>query len=165
MRRALTLLLACLSAVASAQTVPSPAESNKALVRRAFAAFNQGDVAAINQIFDPAGPIHNTRGGVSLQGGPFTELKDACPMCAALSPRSITIDFIVADGDFVAVRSTWTGNYTGTTPHGVHIQSKPVSVVYINFYRVHNGRIVENWAQSDNLHLAEQLGFTLTPPQ
>jgi predicted ester cyclase len=35
-------------------------------------------------------------------------------MCAALEPRNITIDLMLAERDLVAVRSTWRGAYTGT---------------------------------------------------
>ena len=38
---------------------------------------------------------------------------------------------------------------------------KPVTVRYVNIYRIANGRIVENWASYDRLALAVQLGFDL----
>lgn len=54
-------------------------------------------------------------------------------MCARLSNRRITIDLIVsgdgAEGDMVAVRSTWSGRYSGTV-RGVTVADKDVSVTY-----------------------------------
>jgi predicted ester cyclase len=38
-----------------------------------------------------------------------------------------------------------------------------VSMVYTNLYRIADGKIVENWYQSDSLSFAEQLGMKLTP--
>jgi predicted ester cyclase len=84
-------------------------------------------------------------------------------MCAALSNRQIKIDLIIAEGHMVAVRSTWSGKYSGTV-RGTAVADKDISVTYTNFYRVVGGKIVENWYQSDSLSLAEQLGFKLTPP-
>jgi predicted ester cyclase len=84
-------------------------------------------------------------------------------MCAALEQRKIVIDVLVAEGDLVTVRSTWTGLYTGTV-HGVSVRRKPVTLIYCNIYRVSGGRIRENWATADRLSFAEQLGFQLTPP-
>jgi hypothetical protein len=46
------------------------AEGNKAVVVRAFRALDQGDLATPNDVFDPKGPIHSTRGTTTLQGGP-----------------------------------------------------------------------------------------------
>ena len=158
----IAMLLSTLS-VWGQQPAANDAEANKALVQRAFQAFNQGDVKTLNDAFDPKGPIHGRRGQDKLQGGPFTELKDSCPMCAALSNRQIKIDLIVAEGDLVAVRSTWSGKYSGTV-RGTTVADKDVSVIYTNFYRVAGGKIVENWYQQDSLGLAEQLDFKLMPP-
>jgi predicted ester cyclase len=84
-------------------------------------------------------------------------------MCASLNPREITIDFMMAEGDLVTVRSTWRGKYTDVM-RDVPISGKDVVVHYTNTYRLANGRIVENWAAYDRLHLLEQLGFVVTPP-
>jgi ketosteroid isomerase-like protein len=158
----ISMLLSALS-VCGQQSAANDAEANKVLVQRAFQSFNQGDFKTLNDVFDPKGPIHGRRGQDKVQGGPFAELKDSCPMCAALSNRQIKIDLIVAEGDMVAVRSTWSGKYSGTV-RGTAVADKDISVTYTNFYRVAGGKIVENWYQSDSLSLAEQLGFKLTPP-
>lgn len=138
------------------------ADVNKAVVRRAFQALEQGDVKTLNEVYDPKGLVHSTRGKTSVQGGPFADLKSTCPMCASLSNRKITIDMLLSDGDMVAVRSTWSGKYSGTI-RGMAVPEKDVSIVYTNIYRIADGKIVENWYQSDNLSLAEQLGMKLMP--
>ena len=84
-------------------------------------------------------------------------------MCAALQGRKIAIDVMLAEGDLVAVRSIWTGTYMGTV-RGIAIARKPVTLVYMNIYRVAGGRIVENWASADGASLARQLGFVISPP-
>jgi predicted ester cyclase len=83
-------------------------------------------------------------------------------MCAHLSNRKITIDLLLSDGDLVAVRSTWSGKYSGTI-RAIAVADTDVSIVYTNIYRIAEGKIVENWYQSDSLSLAEQLGMKLTP--
>lgn len=140
------------------------AETNKTVVRRAFQALEQGDLKTLNEVFDPKGPVHTPRGKIILQGGPFTDLKSSCPMCADLSSRKITIDLLLSDGDLAAVRSTWSGKYSGTF-RGTAVTDKDVSVVYTNIYRISDGKIVENWYLSDSLYLAEQLGMKLTPAE
>ncbi|MGA2539647.1 MAG: ester cyclase [Terracidiphilus sp.] len=166
MRRLLwASLIMLLTAAALAQSAgpESTAEANKAVVTRAFAALNEGDLKTLNELFDPDGPWHLPSGKTIPQGGPFTELAKSCPMCAALEQRKIVIDVIVAESDLVSVRSTWSGFYTGTA-RGVSIHQKPVTLVYFNIYRVSGGRIRENWAEYDRMAMAEQLGFQVTPP-
>jgi ketosteroid isomerase-like protein len=138
----------------------SSSEANKAVVRRAFAAFEQGDVATLNELFDPEGPWHSPTGTTIRQGGPHAELKSSCPMCASLAQRKILIDVIFAEGDLVAVRSTWSGIYTGSF-RGTRVEGKKVSIIYSNIYRVVDGKIRENWADVDRLALAEQFGLQL----
>jgi ketosteroid isomerase-like protein len=150
--------------VAQSAEQESTAEANKAVVKRAFAAFNEGDLKTLNELFDPDGPWHLPNGKTIPQGGPFTELAKSCPMCAALEQRNIVIDVIVAESDLVSVRSTWGGLYTGTA-RGVSFHQKPVTLVYFNIYRVSGGRIRENWAEYDRMSMAEQLGFQVTPPR
>jgi ketosteroid isomerase-like protein len=137
-------------------------DANEAVVRRSFQAREQGDVATLNELSDPDEMLHLPGGAAVRRGGPYTELKDLCPMCAALEHRKITIDMMLAKGDLVYVRSTWAGSYTGTF-QGVPFSGRNVTVVYSNVYRVFDGRIRDNWFVSDPLSLAEQLGMKLVP--
>jgi predicted ester cyclase len=140
------------------------ADTNKSVVRRAFQAFEQGDLKTLNEVFDAKGPIHTPQGKILQRGGPFADLKSSCPMCAALNNRKITIDVLLSDGDMVAVRSTWSGKYSGTF-RGTAVTDKDVSVVYVNIYRIADSKIVDNWYLSDSLYLAEQLGLKLIPAE
>jgi SnoaL-like domain len=117
------IVLFTASAFAQSPERESAAEANKAAVKRAFAAFNDGDLKTLNELFDPHGSWHLPNGKTMPQGGPFTELAKSCPMCAALEQRKVVIDVIVAESDLIAVRSTWSGLYTGTT-RGVSIRSR-----------------------------------------
>jgi predicted SnoaL-like aldol condensation-catalyzing enzyme len=164
MRTALIFASALVAVLAAQGQAPATnqADANKAVVRRAFQALEQGDVKTLNEVYDPRGLVHSPRGKTTVQGGPFTDLKSTCPMCASLSNRKITVDQLLSDGDLVAVRSTWSGKYSGTI-RGMAVPEKDVSIVYTNIYRIADGKIVENWYQSDNLSLAEQLGMKLTP--
>jgi ketosteroid isomerase-like protein len=163
MRAVLPLALLSFLAFTGSACADAATDANKAVVQRAFAAFQQGDLATLNAIFDPNGPWHIPSGATIRQGGPFTDLHSSCPMCASLGNRRISIDVMLAEGDLVAVRSIWSGNYTGTV-RGMAIAGKPVTIVYMNIYRVAGGRIVENWALADGASLAKQLGFVISPP-
>jgi ketosteroid isomerase-like protein len=141
----------------------SQLDENKALVRRLFDALQAGDLATLNELGDPKGVTHGAA-GTHENGGPHKDLKDACPMCVIMNPRQITVDFMVAEGDLVTVRSimraTQSGQYHDMPPSG-----KQVTISYINVYRIRNHRIVENWVAVDRLSLMEQLGRKLCPPE
>ena len=138
-------------------------EANKAIVQSLFKAMNEGDLAARNQLVDPNVAFHSATVDLQGTGKAARTLREACPMCASLNPRKITIDFMMAEGDLVTVRSTWRGRYTDVI-RDVPIAGKDIVVHYTNTYRIANGRIVENWAAYDRLHLLEQLGFAVAPP-
>lgn len=159
-------VLATSGAAEAAEPSPpaaSQTEANKATVRRFFKAFNDGDLAALNEISDRRSVFHSATGSRARDGEPPKTLAESCPMCAALNPRNISIDFIMAEGDLVTVRSTWRGKYTGVA-RNVTISGKDIVVYYTNTYRLKDGHIVENWAAYDRQHLLEQLGFGVSPP-
>lgn len=122
--------------------VPAAAqlEANKALIRRVFKAFNDGDLATLNEISDSRRTIHTATGSTTRDGAPRKTLAEACSMCAALKSRSITVDVIMAEGDLVTVRSTWRGKYSGTV-RDMPIAGKGVTVYYTNTYRIKDGKL------------------------
>jgi predicted ester cyclase len=160
------VLLLCSAGAAfsgSGEVVDPSIEANKAIVRNLFKALNEGDLATRNQLVDPRQAFHSATEHRQGTGDPKKTLREVCSMCASLNPREITIDFMMAEGDLVTVRSTWRGKYTDVM-RDVRISGKDVVVYYTNTYRLANGRIVENWAAYDRLHLLEQLGFVVTRP-
>jgi predicted ester cyclase len=135
-------------------------DANKALVRAFLKALEEGDIAALNRLRGAEGSTHSPH-GESRRASTSTILAERCPMCAALPDRKISIDRMAAEGDLVTVQSTWTGTYTGTHRGTDIAPPRPVTMRYVNIYRIADGWIVENWASYDRLHLSEQLGFAL----
>jgi predicted ester cyclase/ketosteroid isomerase-like protein len=154
------LMATAMLAAVPQQAIANDLEANKALVRTFLKALEAGDMAAMVAIRGGGGPTHGPNGESRVTAA-GSSLAERCPMCAALPDRKISIEAIVAEGDLVSVRSTWTGTYSGGY-RGMEIATpKPVTVRYSNTYRIADGRIVENWASYDRLALAEQLGFDL----
>lgn len=139
----------------------SQIEQNKILVRRLSEALQQGDLRTLNDIQDPKGLVHTSR-GTREAGGPFSDLKDACPMCVVMNPRHLTIDLMIAEGDLVAMRATARGTQSGPLGN-IPASGKEITATYHNVYRIRGGRIVEVWVSMDGLSLMEQLGMKLCP--
>jgi len=158
------IFMACALAAGPQAHANQPApQTPTQVVQTAVAAMQSGDLPLLNQIFAPDGPWHLPGGAERKQGGPYADLSGSCPMCARLADRQIHIEVLVAQGDLVSVRTRWTGNYSGVI-QGVTFTNRPVTLTYQNIYRVSGERIVENWADSNSMDLARQLGFTVTAP-
>ena len=68
--------------------------------------------------------------------------------------RQVTYDKVVAEGDFVAARATFTGTNKEL--------EKSIQVKYLVMMRMQDGKIAEIWVEWDNLAVLKQLG--LWPP-
>ena len=138
------------------------AEQNKALiVRFVEELFNRGNMDIVGEIFAPDFIEHEQlppgipigREGVKVM---TTMLRNAFPDFKA------TIDDILAEGDKVVVRMTWSGTQKGEFM-GVPAAGKRVSFGVIDIVRFANGKVVEHWGQMDRMSLMQQLGAIPAP--
>jgi steroid delta-isomerase-like uncharacterized protein len=78
---------------------------------------------------------------------------------AAVPDSRWQISDLMAEGDRVAIRTTWSGTYQGRHFRGFDIPDpKPFSVEHIHIYRVRQGKLAEHWVVRDDLALLAQLG-------
>ena len=85
-------------------------DENKRNVERLFETFNNGDLAALDELVGP-----EYVGAQGEQGRPASRRSSSA--CARPSPTSTTrVDDVVAEGDKVAVRWHWTGTHRGAVP-------------------------------------------------
>ena len=133
------------------------AEQNKALiVRFVEELFNRGNMGIVGEIFAPdfiereqlPPGIPIGREGVKVL---TTMLRSAFPDFKA------TIDDILAEGDKVVIRMTWSGTQKGEFM-GIPATGKRVSFGVIDIIRITNGKLVEHWGQMDSMSLMQQLG-------
>jgi len=163
------ILLLTTSSVVAADPAPSStmatqsSDASKAVVQRLFRALQEGDLDALNSLVAPVHKVHTPTETRTRPGGLAKTLAEACPLCARLNPREVTVDFVVAEGDLITVRSTFRGKYTGTV-RDIAISGKDVTLHYTNTYRISKGQIAEYWVSFDRLQLLEQIGFSVSPP-
>jgi steroid delta-isomerase-like uncharacterized protein len=138
-------------------------EENKALSRRSFEeVWNQGDLAAIDELYDAHQVAHGL--GVEIPAG-TAGLKQFVTMYRTAYPDThFTIEDQIAEGDKVATRWTATGTHRGEL-FGLAPTGKRVTVTGMALSRIANGKLVETWNHFDALGQLQQLGAVPMPGQ
>ncbi|MEU6249541.1 ester cyclase [Glycomyces sp. NPDC047010] len=130
-------------------------DANIALVRSAFAAFNESDldatIAFLTEDFavNIAGMPHQERGHEAWARN-FTMMHAAFPGIQA------SIEDIFAADDKVTVRLTFTGTHGGEFL-GMEPTGRGIEYTSIEIYRIEDGMLAEEWICSDGLTMMRQL--------
>ena len=126
-------------------------EANKTTVRRWIAAFNQRNVAILDEFIAPDFVYHTRR-----QRGLDSLKKSYAMLYRGFPDIHATIEDIIAEGDkvwvLVKVMGTHTGEYFGLSPTG-----KKFTITSVDIRRIIDGKIVEGWDAEDVLDFYKQL--------
>jgi predicted ester cyclase len=132
-------------------------EENKAIVRKMVEEYNKANFDILDDLVAPeyigrfSGPPHQLQGLESLKQL-FKMGREGCP------DWHETIEDIIAEGDKVWVRTTYTGTNTGEF-FGLAPTGKKITTMAVDIYRIINGKIVEGWNIGDSSLLLKQLGI------
>ena len=138
-------------------------EDNKALNRRFVEeVINQGNTDAIDELIDPGVVDHAAPPGFPT--GREGAKQFAAMMRSAFPNLHLTMEDMIAEGEKVVMRSTWSGTHEGEFM-GIPATGRQVTVSAIDITRVADGRMVEHWEQFDALGLMQQLGVVPPPEQ
>jgi steroid delta-isomerase-like uncharacterized protein len=132
-------------------------DKNKAIVRRWIEAYNTHDLSSIDDLFDefiaPEYVDHTNQ--VNREG-----LKQLFIMGFTGFPDwHETIDDIIAEGDKVWIRISYTGTHTSEF-RGIAPTGEKVTMTGVDIYRIENGKLVEYWNVSDSMNFNKQLSRT-----
>lgn len=126
-------------------------EENKAIVRRFVEAYNERKLDLIDDFVASNYLDHTNK--VGREG--LKQLFDVGLI--AFPDWHETIEDIIAEGDKVWVRLSYTGThkgeFMGLAPTGKKITSKAVDI-----YRIVNGKLAEYWNVTDNVNIFRQIG-------
>ena len=107
-------------------------------------------------------------------GGPAAFYATALWLRGAFSDLRWEMHEIAADGDLVAVHSTMSGRHTGPFVHydgaGAVSQAMPptggtFSATQTHWFRHAGGKVIEHWANRDDLATAQQAGWIPRSPR
>jgi predicted ester cyclase len=135
-------------------TISTP-ESNKAVTRRFMEEFkNQHNFEVIDAVFSPKAIIHLPAEG--LPEGPEGQKTIGRVIFAAFPDVHVTLEYAIAEGNFVAERHTARATHKGEFM-GVPATGKKIYWTENHFYRVEDGRINELWSEWSYQKLMEQI--------
>jgi steroid delta-isomerase-like uncharacterized protein len=148
----------------AAEAATAPADLADASRRLLEESFNTGSVELIDQLVAPDALNHDPALPAQMRDlrGPDALKRIVTMYRAAFPDLRMTVDDVIASGDKVVLRwhseGTHRGELAGLAPTGVHGMATGIS---IDQWR--DGKIVEAWAEWDNMGLARQLGAA--PPE
>jgi len=132
-------------------------EQNKALFRRLVEeVFNKGNVSTIDEFLAP----NFVEREVLPPGTPSGRegVKQLTMMFRTAFPDfNVSIDDMIAEGDKIVARTTWSGTQKGDFM-GIPSSGKRVSFDVIDIIRISEDKGVEHWGVMDSSALMQQLG-------
>jgi len=137
-------------------------EQNKALFRRAMEeVFNRGNISLVDELIAPDFVEHEEL-PPGIPAGPEGVKQLSTTFRGAFPDFKATIDDIIAEGDKVVTRSTWSGTHKGEFM-GIAPTGKSVSFGVIDIVRFAGGKFVEHWGRMDDMGMMQQLGVIPAP--
>jgi predicted ester cyclase len=138
-------------------------QSNRELVERALVGWNAGEQQHADWIAEAVAPtvkMHVPQGdltGPEMFRAYYHEIRGAFPDSHA------SVLEVIAEGDTVIVRYTFSGTNTGKLLTLPLTTGKPASFTVIDVWHLVDGKAVEFWESYDRYGVLEQLGLIREP--
>jgi steroid delta-isomerase-like uncharacterized protein len=137
------------------------ATQSKSIIHRVFGeAFNQGNLAAIDELVAPNSISHHFSWGMPANRMGFKQLITTFRM--AFPDLHCTVEDEIIQDDKIAahwtMRGTHKGPFLGNSP-----TNRSIAVQGLIYARIENGQIVENWTFVDQMSVLQQLGMVPPP--
>lgn len=132
----------------------------KSVVRRYFEAYNTQRPEAVMAFVHPDHIYHPP--GLAEPMDRRGRQADEAPFFAAFSDIESVVEEQIAEGDRVASRITMRCTNSGPY-HGRRATGRRITIPFLDFSRVRDGKILEEWAEFDTLGLLAQLDVDRKP--
>jgi steroid delta-isomerase-like uncharacterized protein len=139
-----------------------PTEQNKAIFRRMVEEiFNRGNMNLVDEFLAPDF-IEREELPPGIPPGREGVKQMTIMFRSAFPDFKATIDDMIAEGDKVVVRMTWSGTHKGEFM-GISPTGKSVSFGVIDIVRFAGDKFVEHWGMMDSTSMMQQLGAVPAP--
>ncbi len=141
-------------------------EQNNQIAEKFFnSVWNKGDFSVLDTLIAPDAEDHSTVGGKPKTEKGSASFRAIVTMFRSAMPDiHLNIDDEVYAGDKVVHRWTLNGTDTGGVM-GMPPSGKKLTFTGTTIVRMRDGKIVERWANVDELGLLQQLGVVPMPQQ
>ena len=141
----------------------SEQETNKELTSRFLeGVFNQHDLSVFDELIAVDFVEHEEVPVPGITPDKAGSRQGFALMFEAFPDMHIEVENMVANGDRVAIRSTFTGTHQGEMM-GIPATGKQVRVGAMDIVRLRDGKTTDHWGVLDNLGMLMQLGVIPTP--
>jgi predicted ester cyclase len=154
----------------------APADDPRAMCARSVQIMADGDLREFEAVIHPEAvnreAVHEP--AAARGNGPAAFYATALWLRGAFSDLRWDVHEVVADEDVVAVHSTMSGRHTGQFAQyddaGAVSQvmpptGRPFSSTQTHWFRLADGKIIEHWANRDDLATARQAGWVPPSPR
>lgn len=131
-------------------------EANKKIARQSFEAFSNNDYTLFEKIADTK-KLKTHFPGYEKPLDYAATVKLNKEYNAAFPDAKATIEFQIAEGDYVATRVTYHGTNKGEF-QGIPASNKKIKTTAMALQHIVNGKIVEEWDEFDALGMMQQMG-------
>jgi steroid delta-isomerase-like uncharacterized protein len=130
---------------------------NKDLARRFLQAWSAGGQGLVDELAHPDLVVSYPHWGEPVRGR--EAFKALLTQTFAFFPdMRIEAEELLAEGDRVVVRWTYTATHQNHELFGVQPSGKPVRVAGFTMYKISNGKVIEESGLVDSFSLLSQLG-------
>jgi len=130
-------------------------DQKKDLVRKGIEAINDGDAETLRELVADDVVMHGQAG----QDASGAETVVSATIDNTAFPDSrLEIEEMVAEGNTVAVRMTFTGTHEGDMG-GVPPTDEEIEIRVMAMYRIEDGQLAEGWFVEDDADTLQQLGL------
>ncbi len=138
-------------------------EANKEVIRQFTKVLNNQNWDALDNLVAP-NFVRHSQATPDVQVKSLEEFKQLQKeFLKSIPDQKVTIEKLVAEGNYVAGLATYSGTQDGPMPpfppSGKKVESK-----FISIFRLEEGKIAELWVEWDNLAMLQQLGH-YPPPE
>ncbi len=126
-------------------------EENKAIVRSWIESYNKHNLDSVDEFLAPDFIDHVHHGGPEGVKQVFNMAFNAFP------DWHESIEEMIAEGDTVWARLTYTGTHTGEF-FGLPATGNKITATAVAMYRIDNGKLVEGRFITDALNMNKQMG-------
>jgi predicted ester cyclase len=147
----------------------------KAICAHSLEIMADGDLAHFEALAHPKAIDREESGPPATRGtGPTAFHAIALWLRGAFSDLCWDVHHMAADSDLVAIRSTWSGRHVrpfvtyddaGAVAQAMPPTGKTFNATQSHWFRLADGKIIEHWANRDDLAMAQQLGWIPPTPR